>query len=183
MNKKLVAVVLIGIALLGSGFYFYKNQRQEKSDVQKIPNREVGVFEKGKEASDVTLLDFDGYTHTLSSFEGEVVILDYWAAWCPFCVEEMPILQEIHEEYEDVVVIGVHRTDTESKDAGLRFAENRGAEYLLVTDRNGDLYNAAGGFGMPVAVYIDKEGVVREIKSGPKTKEEIVDEVEALLNQ
>ena len=110
--------------------------------------------------------------------------MDFWAAWCPFCIEEMPELQTAQEEYgEDLVMIGIHRTDTEKAETGLKFAEDRDISYLLVSDSNGALYEASGGFGMPVAVFIDRKGVVQDIKVGPKTKEEIKEKVSKLLRE
>ena len=130
------------------------------------------------------MVDFEGGTHTISDYKGKAVVLDFWAGWCPFCVAELPLLQEAQDKYpEDLVMIGVHRTDTESLSTGIRFANERGVSYLLVSDSNGSLYKAAGGFGMPVSVFIDKEGVVQEIKSGPKTEEEIKEKIEKLIGQ
>lgn len=185
MNKKALLIILLVVGLLAGGYFVFLRggNRGGKQTSFTSKNSQQGgeVFERGREAPDLTLVDFDKNSHSLSNFEGKVVLLDYWAAWCPYCVNEMPILQEIDEEYQDVVVVGIHRTDTESEKIGLNFAEDIGVEYLLIADSDGSLYEAAGGFGMPVAVYIDKDGVVRNIKSGPKTKQDIEGELELLL--
>lgn len=140
-----------------------------------------GNFTKGSKAPNFTFVDFNENKHTLSEFKGKAVILDFWAAWCPYCISELPELQKAQEENPNLVIIGIHRTDTESKDAGLRFATERGVKYLLVSDTDGSLYRAAGGFGMPVAVFIDKDQNVVNIKVGPKSAAEIYQLVAEIL--
>lgn len=187
-NSKLLIVFFLVLLVITGGYLFLRKTNQplpssnsvEKSE--EITTMTSGEFIKGQKIPDVTFIDFDGNTHRLSDFAGKAVVLDFWAAWCPFCVEEMSELQQAQDKYpENLVMIGVHRTDTERKDRGLEFARQRGVSYLLVSDSDGSLYRAAGGFGMPVAVFIDKEGVVVEIKSGPKTQEEIEEKTSNLI--
>lgn len=152
-------------------------------------------FEVGKQAPDFTLKDFNGNEVNLSSFysseaptsfaySSKAVILDFWAAWCPFCVKEMPELQEAQDQFKDnLVIVGVHRTDSgESIETARKFADERGVTYLLVQGTE-EIYKAStkGITGMPVAVFIDKTGVVRDIKIGPKTAEEIQEKIEQIL--
>lgn len=143
-----------------------------------------GRFVKGQKAPIFVLETFDGQSLDLATAYGtKAVVLDFWAAWCPFCVAEMPELQKAQRQYgDDLLMIGVHRTDTEAVSTGQRFAQERGVTYPLVKDSDGSLYRASGGLGMPVAVFIDKDGIVREVKSGPKTAEEIGEKVGALVN-
>lgn len=188
MKKNTRYLIIIFLLILGGGYLVLRgglvSQPQAPGSQTKVPPSQVsGSFTRGQKAPDVTLVDFDGKTHNLSDLEGRAVVLDFWAAWCPFCLEEMPELQEAQDNYgEKLVMIGVHRTDTESKDVGLKFARDRGVSYLLVADADGSLYRAAGGFGMPTAVFIDPEGVVSEIKSGPKTKNEIEEKISELFS-
>jgi len=189
MNKNLIAAIAVILVLGVGGFLVFRGSGQDSTtsgDSQTTESRPAevsGSFTKGQEAPDVSFTDFDGNTHNLSDFTGQAVVLDYWADWCPFCRAEMPELQAAQDKYgDDLVMVGVHRTDTESKEVGQRFADKIGITYLLVVDPDDSLYRAAGGFGMPVAVFIDKDGVVTEIKSGPKTKEEIEEKVGKLIS-
>jgi len=172
MNKLLITIVILVIAI--GGYFFFRKSPPS------TPTTSIS-FKKGEQAPNVTLIDVDGGKHSLSDYTDQVVVLDLWASWCPFCVAEMPELQKAQDAYTDLVMIGVHRTDTESISIGQKFANDVGVSYLLVTDSDGSLYKAAGGFGMPVAVFIDKNGVVTEVKSGPKTVSEIQQKIEALV--
>lgn len=192
MNKNLIVGIIIVLILVFGGFLVFRGSRQDEavpgvsqtgSDVSKT-SQVSGGFVRGQLAPEVTFVDFEGNTHNLSDFRGKAVVLDYWAAWCPFCIEEMPELQKAQDKYRDeLVMVGVHRTDTEKAETGLVFARDRGVSYLLVKDGDGGLYRAVGGVGMPVAVFIDKDGIVTEIKSGPKTAEEIEEKVSKLLSK
>ncbi len=58
-------------------------------------------------AEDFTLVDSKGKTHRLQDYKGKWVLVNFWATWCPPCLEEMPDLQKLHEKRKDLVVIGI----------------------------------------------------------------------------
>lgn len=181
---KLAILVVVVLVVLGGGFLLLRGgqKTQEVQEFKPQAAQVAGNFVKGNKAPDVSFVDFEGETYKLSDFAGKAIVLDFWAGWCPFCIEEMPELQKAQDKHGDeLVMVGVHRTDTESINTGLKFAKDLDVSYLLVSDADGSLYRAAGGFGMPVAVFIDKEGVVQEIKSGPKTTDEIEQKVAKLV--
>ncbi len=191
MSKNIIGIVLI-IIVIGGVVLFTKRSDTSEVESEKTTRsadklvskvaRVGGSFKRGEKAPQFEITDFEGNVYKLSDYEGKVVILDFWAGWCPFCVNEMPELEKAQQAYsEDLVMIGVHRSDTEKPSVGLQFADDLKVTYLLVSDADGSLYRAAGGFGMPVIVYIDTEGIVTEIKSGPKTAEEIASKVEKLI--
>lgn len=184
--KKLLLVLIGSLVLAGcvhtanqSGESGKARQESDKREVAKVEGR----FVKGQAAPKVVVKSFDGEEVDVSQFYGDkAVLIDFWAGWCSFCIAEMSELEEAQNKYgEDLVVIGVHRSDTEDITTGLKFAQDRGVEYLLVQDGDGSFYRASGGIGMPVAIFIDKSGIVQEVKSGPKTAEEIGEKVEKLL--
>jgi len=188
MSRNIIVAIAVILVLGVGGFLVFRGSGQDSTTpgvsqtAESRPAEVSGAFIKGQSAPEATFTDFDGNTHKLSDFAGKAVVLDYWADWCPFCRAEMPELQAAQNKYGDqLIMIGVHRTDTESKEVGQRFADKLGITYLLVVDPDDSLYRAAGGFGMPVAVFIDSEGLVQDLKSGPKTVEEIAEKVGRLI--
>lgn len=183
MKNIIIAIVIIVILLAG----LLVISKQQKSPLQTTSESPVSTtnFTIGQKAADFTLKDFNGNNVKLSEFYGKkAVVLDFWAAWCPFCVEEMVQLEKAQQTYKDqLVMIGIHRTDSgEAIVTGKKFADERGISYLLLQGTS-EIYRAStrGLQAMPVAVFIDKEGVVRDIKLGPKTEEEIKEKVEKLI--
>ena len=72
-------------------------------------------------AVEMELKGIDGSSQQLSDFKGKWLVVNYWATWCPPCIEEMPELQSFHDDYEkrDAMVIGIN-TELAGKDQLLR---------------------------------------------------------------
>lgn len=185
MNKLIVIIASIVVIVIGGVFILGRQGTKAPQEVIKTKQEAVASFTTGEKAPDFILKDFEGKNVNLSDFYGKrAVVLDFWAAWCPFCVEEMKVLEKTQQDYKDsLIMIGVHRTDSgESIQTGLKFAQEQGVTYLLLQGTD-EIYKAStkGLKAMPVAIFIDKAGNVQDIKIGPKTEEEIEKKVSKLL--
>ena len=136
----------------------------------------------GDTAPDFSLQTFRGEEVALSDLRGQPVVIDFWAAWCPFCVEEMEVLQGAQDRHRDVVFLGIHRTNTEDVATARSFADERGVTYPLLKDEDGNVYQtyAGGGSFMPVAYFIDADGVIQKRFFGPKTEAQIQQAIELI---
>ncbi len=116
---------------------------------------------------DVDLEPFaDGPEVALGDYAGAPLVLNFWATWCPPCVEEMPDLEEVAGDLEgEVAFLGVNIQDDPDRAAEL--AADLGVTYDLATDRRGDLFEAIGGFGMPTTLFVDAAGDVVYRHTGP----------------
>lgn len=126
---------------------------------------------KGDTAYDFYLEDMDGNFVSLSDFRGKKVFLNFWASWCPPCRVEMPHLQEFAEENEDVVVLGVNVTSSESSLDNVKgFVDEFALTFpnLYGTDDITYLYYVES---LPTSYFIDSNGVVNESVIGPVTKD------------
>jgi len=124
----------------------------------------VGI-DVGDRAPDFTLPDLDGKSVSLSDFRGHVVILDFWASWCPPCRASMPQLRDYYEKFKDrgLVLIGVS-LDRSAEDARY-FLEDKGYTDLIplwgsVAASQG-VAREYGIYGIPHTFVIDPEGVIR----------------------
>ena len=120
----------------------------------------------GDMATDFTLQDSDRKV-VLSQFRGQVVLLNFWATWCPPCVEEMPSLISMQERVRNhgVLVLGVS-IDVDA-DAYHRFLKLYNVNFLTVRDPDRKVADLYGTFGWPETYIIDRKGVVRRKVIGP----------------
>lgn len=141
---------------------------------------------ENQQAPEFNLQTFDNQSISLSSQKGKAVFIDFWAAWCPFCIEEMPEIEKISQEFkDDLVVLGIHRTETEDVKTGEKFAQERGVTYPFLKDTDGSVYKAytLGRNFMPAAVFINKEGKVVKFLYGPKTEDQMRQYAKQALGQ
>ena len=165
---RLIAVALVVglIGLLGWG-------------VVKAANgpRESGL------APDFTLTGFDGRTVTLSQLRGKVVIVNFWASWCPPCREEAAYLEQTWRKYQSkgVVFIGVDWVDTEKE--ALAYIREFDITYLNGPDLGTRIAQAYRIQGVPETFYVDKAGKLRGVHIGPLKSPQLDDKIEELLGE
>lgn len=138
----------------------------------------------GAAAPDFELLDRDSNPIRLSDLQGNVVVVNFWASWCPPCRDEMPALQAIAQEYADqgLVVLGVNTTYTDSREDALEFIDTLGLTFPILFDETGEVTEKAYGvFGLPVTFWIKTDGTIHFIKVGPSDQEEMAELADLLL--
>ncbi len=141
-----------------------------------------GPVEEGP-APDFTLTTFDGETIRLSDLRGQVVVINFWASWCPPCREEAPYLERTWRKYKDkgVMFIGVDYLDTEKK--ALEYLEEFDITYPNGPDIGTRIADAYRIKGVPETFFVDKQGNLRGVKIGPLRPPELDERIEALLNE
>lgn len=131
-------------------------------------------------APDFRLQDYNGKTVSLADFSGKPVIVNSWAAWCPFCRQELPDFAALQKEFPDIVVIAIDRA--ESLTTAKRYSDELGVtgKLVLLIDPSDSFYKAIGGFSMPETLFVDKDGNVALHKRGPMTLDEMRQKVSEL---
>ncbi len=122
-------------------------------------------------------VDLDGKDFTLASYAGDVVILDFWATWCPPCKRAMPHLQDIHEEYGDqgIHVVAV-ATDQQGAQIVRPFIEKSGYTFRVVPDVTQSLSHDFGGIrSIPTTFIIGPDGKVKDKFVGYQEKQVYID--------
>lgn len=137
--------------------------------------------EDGTAAPQVTFEMFDGTTGSLSDHYGDrPLIVNFWASWCPPCVTEMPDIEQVHQHLgEQVNFLGINTQDGE-QDAR-RLVDETGVTYPLAWDRQGEIFQAFGVFGMPSTFYISSEGQIVGRHTGLLTREALEEQIDQLL--
>jgi peroxiredoxin len=128
----------------------------------------------GRPAPDFTVRDSER-SATLSEFRGKIVVLNFWASWCPPCVEELPSLVQLQKQLQDknVTVIGIS-VDEDPNDYH-KFLKDHGVDFLTVREGGNKTgtgvlsptANQYGTFKIPETYIIDRKGIIRRKFIGP----------------
>jgi cytochrome c biogenesis protein CcmG/thiol:disulfide interchange protein DsbE len=128
-----------------------------------------------------------GRTVQLDQFRGKILVLNFWASWCPPCVDELPSLMQLQTDLQDkgVVVLGVS-VDAEAADYQ-KFLKDHNVNFLTVRDpgqenraNNGVIAQVSakyGTFRFPETYIIDRNGILRRKLIGPAnfTQQELIE--------
>jgi thiol-disulfide isomerase/thioredoxin len=142
-----------------------------------------GNLGKGDAAPEWTLKDTEGKEHKLSDYKGKIVLLDFWATWCPPCRQAMPGVQRLHEKFKDqpVVVIGVNTSEGPGKDPAKYMKDQKFTYGLLLNGETlGDKYNISG---IPAFFLIGPDGKLlwTEVGYNPASEKEVAGIIDKTL--
>ena len=121
---------------------------------------------------------------SLSAFKNQVVLLDFWATWCPPCRSELPALSALYEELKDdgFVLIGM-TVDQGNAEKVAALVKPFNLTYPLGL-AGGDVQKAYGGIrAVPTKILIDKEGAVRQRYVGVVSEEKLKKDIQTLLQE
>jgi cytochrome c biogenesis protein CcmG/thiol:disulfide interchange protein DsbE len=132
-------------------------------------------------APDFTLNLFDGGQLSLSELRGQVVVVNFWASWCPPCRTEAPTYQDVWESHRErgVTFVGVNYQDTEPP--ALAFIEEFGITYPNGPEERGRISGAYGVQGVPETFIISQEGEIAEVFIGSPTEAQLTTVLEEML--
>lgn len=123
---------------------------------------------EGKPAPEFTLNDLSGRPVQLSSLRGKVVLLNFWATWCPPCREEIPSMVRLNQVMQgkpfQMVAVSI---DEGGKDAVEAFFRKGGVSLPTLLDTDGAVARRYGTTGVPETFVIDAKGVILKKVLGP----------------
>jgi len=135
-----------------------------------------------REMPDITLSDLNGRTWRLRDHAGQIVLVNFWATWCPPCREETPGLVHLDRYYRDrgVVVVGISM-DEGGRDAAKKFAEEYRVGYpILLPDERFPFANSVED--LPTSLLIDQRGKVAKTYIGAVNEETFDRDIDRLLD-
>jgi len=168
-----------------------------------VPNPTVDVREGmdylsiNVPAKDFELKDLNGNTVKLADYEGQIVFLNFWTTWCPYCIQEMPDLEEIHKQYGDkgVAILTINSTGMElrggtdsakAKQQAEKFIKEKGYTFPVLLDSDDEVIieysKVFPVISVPTTFMIDKKGQIRYARPGAFISKEQIEAFIALLD-
>lgn len=166
---------------ISSDIFVFKPPKEAKEF--KLPDS-VTLEEKmeGKIAPDFTLQSLQGKKISLSSYRGKIVILDFWATWCPPCRQELKIIQKLYDEYKDKDVIILCINSGENREKVENFIDENNYTFTVLLDNDGKVSEMYKVKGIPRVLLIDKKGVIIKDITGysPESEKLLKEEIEKI---
>jgi peroxiredoxin len=136
-------------------------------------------------APDFTLKSHTGANIRLSELRGEVVLINFWASWCGPCRQEMPVLDELHEQYRALgfTVLGVN-VEEDSRQAR-KLLEEIPVSFPVLFDNRSVVSSQYDVIAMPSTVLVDRSGNMRYLHKGykPGLEEVYLEQVRELIRE
>lgn len=151
MKKSTALILIVALAGLGGGIFLH--QWLSKPE----PPQQVQVDYR----PDFTLIDLEGSPRSIRDWDGKVILVNFWATWCPPCVREIPAFIDLYEAYKDkgFTIVGVA---LDNKQDVIDFIDPMGVEYpILLGDQKGIKLTQEYGNRLgvlPYTVVIDRNG-------------------------
>lgn len=166
------AVLIAVLAVIVTTVLFIQAPGAEISTQDQVSGIRLGT-KVGEKLPDFTLKTLDGgKSVSLSDFTGKSVVVNFWASWCPFCVDELPDFERIGKEVGDqVVIISINRAESiQTQKRGLaEYEENNGIKFTKIiflddpTDSLGQRFSVSV---MPTTFFLDSTGAIADKKLG-----------------
>jgi thiol-disulfide isomerase/thioredoxin len=132
-------------------------------------------------APNLQLHDLTGNPVSLSDYQGQVVLVNNWATWCPPCRQEMPILDAYYRDHrhQDFVIVAIDAGD--AADLVADFVNRYGMSFQVWLDPSSSALNSFRNNYLPSSYLIDKEGQVVMVWSGAVTRASLEQNITPLL--
>ena len=180
-NSSKIIIIVLAIVLIGGiigGLVYYGGLEKGSAENDKLPKDETVIDEHlgnddeeqeieleeevdiavGKESPDFTLLNLSGEEVSLSDYRGKTVMINFWATWCGFCKKEMPDMQRLSEENEDLVILAVDVM--EEKSLVEDYIKEGGYDFEVVLDEKGEVAKNYLVSAFPTSYFVDKDGIL-----------------------
>jgi thiol-disulfide isomerase/thioredoxin len=181
MSTTLKNLLLLVVAILALAGGYWTAQSLRPAD----PVRATTPTYGGGTLIDFSLPDLDGKTHSLSEWRGKVIVLNFWATWCPPCREEIPLFIALQKRHgsDGIQLVGVATSD--NKDSVAAYRQSAGMNYPILTGDD-DAMDVMARYGnrqgsIPFTVIIDRQGNIVARKLGAFDPAELMRVIGPLL--
>lgn len=136
--------------------------------------------EPGADLSKLSFDFFDGGVGHISDYQGKPLVVNFFAAWCPPCVKEMPDFEAVHQRFGDKVAFLGLSQDRSTQEAA-RLVETTGVTYDIAWDPDLEVYNATDSVSMPTTAFVTADGKLADMSPSVLTQEQLTERIEQSL--
>lgn len=132
---------------------------EEVAPLPELPVEDVEFsdIEIGEKLPDFTLKSLDGEDVNLRELEGKIVLINFWATWCPWCDKEMADLDKLDKENEDLIVVGVNVDEPKAQVE--EYVKEGGYDFKVALDAGGQVSAQYLVTGLPASYFVNEEGI------------------------
>lgn len=179
-NKKGIYIILAVVVIITAAVAFFVGGRLiNGTPTTSEVKSHFSLITEPIEAEDIEFADINGKVYRLSEFEGKNVVVNFWAVFCPPCVEELPDFDKAVAELEDMNTIIIALNVVESPDEVKQFIDKIKIKNLDVYfDINQNSSIAYAIDTIPRTIIIDAKGYIRAVARGAVTYEDLIDTVD-----
>ena len=158
--RRTLFICLLTVFVLTSAFGADEKELTPSDIQQSLIELGFRVFKSPVEAPEFNLENLAGDSITLSSYRGKIVLLNFWATWCPPCRAEMPSMQKLQDRYagDDMTVLAVDLQ--ESRAAVEKFVDEYELAFAIPLDTDGRVGALYGVRSIPTTYIIGRDGMV-----------------------
>lgn len=181
--KRIIIFAVVLVIAGGAGFGLQRMVMKPDDMPAKLPDHEFSAV-IGQQRPEFELEDLDGHVRNVREWDGKVLVVNFWATWCPPCLKETPLLIELQHKYgeQGLQIIGLAIDDEKSvRD----FVDTLGIDYPVVAGEL-EAMELARRFGnrlnaLPYTAFVDRNGDIVHIKAGDIEREEAEKIIQSLL--
>jgi thiol-disulfide isomerase/thioredoxin len=174
-----ITIGVIVLVVLAVGYIAILPTLQDRTD----DSSDLSQLQSTGSDDQLSFTDLDGKPFDLASLNGTPLVVNGWASWCPFCIDELPAFADLKEEYGDrIAIVAINRK--ESAATARAYIEHVGNPegIIFLLDKNDAFYKTIQGYAMPETVFYDSEGNIVFHKRGTMQINEMRAHTEATLN-
>lgn len=173
--------IILGVLLIGAVIFLLVSN-DSSPDTTSISNAVDSSIDKNNKIQ-FSYEDYQGNKVTNEDFAGTPMVINSWASWCPFCIDELPDFSEIQKEFAgQVVFIAIDRS--ESLETAKSYSDDLNVtdDLVFLLDPGDTFYKTIGGFSMPETIFVDSNGIVTFQRRGQMQLDEIRDRTLELIS-
>ena len=176
-----IFLLFTSVSLLGCS----RNAKQVDNDASAQKTAVIkSADESGNKAPNFTLTDTQGKKLSLDQFKGHVVLVDFWATWCPPCRRGIPDLIDLQKKYgKKLTVIGISLDGSDTKDDVVPFMKKMGINYHIAYGTQKVVSDYGNIEAIPTSFIISKSGEIVHKHVGLVPKEVLESELKPLINK